>query len=104
MIYKERAKEESTSVSTTEQKPEKQPRMDFPKRSKKVSLVGDVIRRKKSDIFPRLLATPTIREESPLVLYKVLPIAKELICIKEKEPKDKYSIEYLWNIGANLRH
>ena len=102
MNDKERAKEES-SVSTTEQKPEKQPTMDFPKRAKKVSLVEDVIRRNKSDIFPRL-ATPTIREESPLVLYKVLPIAKELIGVREKEPKDKYSIEYLWNIGANLRH
>ena len=102
MIYKERAKEES-SVSPTEQKPEKQPRMDIPKRSKKVSLEDDVIRRNKSDIFQRL-AAPTIREESPLVLYKVLPIAKELIGVREKEPKDKYSIEYLWNIGANLRH
>ena len=100
MIDKERAKEESSSVSTTEQKPEKHPTMDFPQ--KKVSLKGDVTRRNKSDIFQRL-ATPSIREESPLVLYKVLPIAKELVGIKEKEPKDKYSIEYLWNIGANLR-
>ena len=99
MIYKERAKEESR-VSTTKQKPEKHPTMDFPK--KKVSLMGDMARRNKSDIFLRL-TTPSIREESPLVLYKVLPIAKELIGIKEKEPKDKYSIEYLWNIGANLR-
>ena len=99
MIYKERAKEESR-VATTKQKPEKHPTMDFPK--KKVSLKGDVTRIDKSDIFQRL-ATPSIREESPLVLYKVLPIAKELVGIKEKEPKEKYSIEYLWNIGANIR-
>ena len=67
-----------------------------------MSLVGDVMRRNKSDILHRL-AAPTIREETPLVLYKVLPIAKELVGIKEKEPTDKYSVEYLWNIGANLR-
>ena len=54
MISTERAKEEP-SVSTTEQKPEKQPTMDFPKRPKKVSLVvGDVIRRNNSDILARL--------------------------------------------------
>ena len=99
MNDKERAKEES-SVSTTEQKPDKHPRMDFQK--KKVSLMSDITRRNKSDILQRL-ANPSIREESPLVLYKVLPVAKELVGIKEKEPKDKYSIEYLWNIGANLR-
>ena len=96
-IVKDHTEDDFYDKNPIIKEPEKQ--QNFPTKSRltKASLMEDLVTRKKSDIL-RKLTTVTRDDDSPLVLYKVLPIAK-----KQKEPQDRYSIEYLWNIGANVR-
>ena len=62
--------------------------------SKTETLLGHLTRNK-PDIVRRLAGAS---EDYSLVLYKVLPATR-----RPKEPTDKYSLEYLWNVGASVR-
>ena len=60
--------------------------------------------------YEHLIKNLTESQDDNLVIYKVLettaskPSIAPLPVTPYKEPKDKYTIEYLWNIGATNFH
>jgi len=61
--------------------------------------VGHEVKSKSSRKLQLLANIPDTR----LVIYKLLPVENKNFHTPYREPSDKYSIEYLWNIGATIQ-